>query len=218
MIFPDLKGKLVGYVNLDEYAKRWLRRNGYEEYPSKSPLLDPRICQEMLDECHALLGLAYSYGGWLEDRSVLWRGSYLKEGDKYMHIGLDVNAPVGTKIALDMPGEVAFIDDDHPVIGGWGRRVIIQLNAFPIVLIYAHLGNITCALGDSLRSGDIFAEIGPSSHNGNWYTHTHVQAMIKEAYEMFVCNPSGLDGYGNEKDIAELAKLFPDPMRYIQLV
>lgn len=217
MIFPTLKGHPTGYVNLNEYAKKWLRRNNYEQELTESPLLDPQICQAMVEECHMQLGVDYSYGGWLEDRSVLWKGSYLEEGNKYIHLGLDINAPVGTPVALGMPGQIVFMDNDHPLLGGWGKRVMIKLHSVPIVLIYGHLANIRYNVGQFLNSGEIFAEIGPSSSNGKWYTHVHVQAMTMRAYNDFLKKPLELDGYGKERDISELARLFPDPIQFIAI-
>src|SRR3989339_1541746 len=78
MLFPELKEKRFGYVNMNEAAKAW-----FAKYPepivSENPLLDPATCQAMMNEVHAELGIDVSYGGWLEDRSTLWRGSYLDE-------------------------------------------------------------------------------------------------------------------------------------------
>jgi len=223
MIFPTLLGRRSCYINLDLYAQGWLERNGYSHvhsevgYPMVSPLLDPAVCQKMVLECHAKLGVDYSYGGWLEDRSVLWRGSYLKEDNKYIHLGVDVNAPAGTPVALDMPGRLVLLDNDHPLVGGWGTRVMIKLTDAPIVLIYAHLANVRRHVGEALRRGDIIAEVGPSDTNGVWYTHTHVQAMTMGAYGRFLHKPQELDGYGKKEDISELAELFPDPTNFIKL-
>lgn len=223
MIFPTLKGRVSGYVNLDLYARGWLTRNGYSSshseigYPAESPLLDPAVCQDMVRECHAHLGLDFSYGGWLEDRSTLWKGSYLKEGNKYIHLGLDINVPEGTPVALDMPGEVVLVDSDHPLVGGWGTRVMIKLADAPIVLIYAHLADVCHEVGDTLKRGDVFAQVGSSDMNGTWYTHTHVQAMTFLPYHQFLHDPSHLDGYGTHDDMFGLARWFPDPMRFIEL-
>jgi murein DD-endopeptidase MepM/ murein hydrolase activator NlpD len=223
MIFPTLKRRRSGYVNLDLYARGWLERNGYNGahsevgYPAVSPLLDPAVCQAMVNECHAKLGFDFSYGGWLEDRSVLWKGSYLKEDNRYIHLGIDVNAPAGTPVALDMPGRVVLVDNDHPLIGGWGTRVMIKLDDAPIVLIYAHLAGVKHRVGDTLKRGDVFAEVGSSDANGHWYTHTHVQAMTLTAYECFLDHPLELDGYGKCENIPILGTLFPDPVDFIDL-
>jgi murein DD-endopeptidase MepM/ murein hydrolase activator NlpD len=223
MIFPTLSGRVSGYVNLNLYARGWLKRNGYSGahseigYPVVCPLLDPVACQDMVLECHAKLGLDFSYGGWLEDRSILWKGSYLKDDNKYIHLGLDVNAPAGTPVALDMPGRLALVDNDHPLAQGWGTRVMVKLDDAPIVLIYAHLANVKYEVGEALKRGDIFAEVGSSDWNGIWYTHTHVQAMTLAAYGHFLHQPLELDGYGREEDIHRLARWFPDPMQFIEL-
>ncbi len=216
MIFPTLKGKRFSYVNLDTFARFWLPMT-YDQPMIQNPLLDPQVCQTMVDECHNMLGVAYSYGGWMEDRSTLWRGSYLDRGAMFTHLGLDINAPVGTPVAVDMPGEIVLIDCDHPLVGGWGTRVMYKLDALPIVLIYGHLAAVRHVLGTRLCAGEVLAEIGPSTTNGSWYTHVHVQAMTDEAYAGFLQDPPSLDGYSHERYIPTLVKLFPDPMQFVSI-
>ncbi len=219
MIFPRLAGKRFGYVNLDLEAERWLAERKLARDPN--PLLDPAICQAMVADIHAKYSLDFSYGGWMEDRSTLWKGSYLAQHGTFTHLGIDVNAPSGTEIAASFDAEVARIDDDYPEDGGWGPRVILKRLSKPIYLIHAHLDrNILCKVGDTLKQGQVFASIGKAPYNGNWFPHLHLQILSKEYYDELEKNGSWkeLDGYGSADEIVENAARFSDPLEYVSLM
>lgn len=203
-------------MNLE--AKVWLAENRVKA--GENPLLDPEICQKMVLQAHQKYNLDFSYGGWPEDRSVLWHGSYLDAENSYIHLGVDINVPTGTEIAIDFDAEVVRIDDDYPEEGGWGPRVIVKNLSVPIYLIYAHLDReIKCKVGDSLKVGQVFAKVGKAPFNGNWFPHLHVQTITAEYYKNLEENNSWseLDGYGLYADISSNSKLFPDPLQFILL-
>ena len=105
MLFPELIGKRSTLIDLNLEAKKWLASRSTE---SVNPLLDPTICQNFVVECHQKLGIDFSYGGWLEDRSTLWRGSYLDQKRKYIHLGVDFNVPAGTQVAIERAATVIY--------------------------------------------------------------------------------------------------------------
>ena len=218
MIFPSLKGKRFGYVNLNLEARSWLQ--GKDLKTGENPLLDPAICQKMVADVHKRYNLDFSYGGWMEDRSVLWKGSYLDRWNTFTHLGVDVNVPEGTEIAAPFDGDVAKIDDDHPEEGGWGPRVILKHASLPIYMIFAHLDrSISCKVGQKLVKGQVFAKVGKAPYNGNWFPHLHLQTIAKEYYEKIEKEDlwGELDGYGASEDIKENSALFGDPIRYVPL-
>lgn len=216
MVFPEMRNKRFGYVNMNEEAKAWLAKNpqGIE-----NPLLDPAVCQRMMDGVHAELALDASYGGWLEDRSTLWQGSYLDGARTYLHLGVDVNVAAGTEVAIDRHAEVLLVDEDLSV-GGWGNRVIVQLRDEPVVLIYAHLASgISCAKGDRLSPDDRFARVGEPHENGEWMPHVHVQAIRAEYFQRILDSGklNELDGYGSSDQRGKLAQMFPDPLQFFNV-
>lgn len=217
MIFPGLKGmRVAGPVNLDEYYARWARRH-YYTCPNPSPALTPRIASAMLDEMHRDCGAYWSWGSLYEDRSRLWRGGYMAASRAYIHLGVDLNVPSGTIVRADAAGKVARIDNDTST-GGWGTRVIVELYAHPIVLIYAHLRpGPDCEAGRALLQGKEFGVVGDPAVNGGWFPHLHLQAMTKEAWGHYRERLDALDGYGPRTDLARLMREFPDPMPYIRL-
>ncbi|MDD5165186.1 MAG: peptidoglycan DD-metalloendopeptidase family protein [Candidatus Pacebacteria bacterium] len=219
MIFPELKNINTKCVNLNAEAIDWIKG---KIFPSTDhPLLDPAICQEMVDDVHKKYDVVFSYGGWMEDRSFLWHGSYLDKDRAYIHLGVDLNVPPGTKVATDFSAEVVRIDDDYPEQGGWGPRVILRNMESDIYVVYAHLDReIGCKVGDFLKKNTIFASVGKAPYNGNWFPHLHVQTISTEYFNELNQNNSwaNLDGYGSPNKIEQNKKRFPDPMKYISLI
>lgn len=216
MLFPHLQNKKFGYVNLNLLAQEWLAENKITD--PQNPLLKPEICQNMVNDIHKKYGLDYSYGGWMEDRSFLWKGSYLENEGTFTHLGIDCNVPEGTEIAAVFTAKVVKIDDDYPEQGGWGPRVILQHATRPLYLIFAHLDkNISCKIGDVLKPGQIFARVGKAPYNGNWFSHLHIQNINQNYYQELEQKNSWnqLDGYGDHNEIGLNASRFPDPTEYL---
>lgn len=217
-VFPDLADSTPARVNLDAEQSVFARRHP-ELFgnPEVNPLLDPRVCQRMVDEFHRAQGVAWSYGGYLEDRRHLWRGSYLSAKGTFLHLGVDLNAPRGTRVAVVEDSLVMLVDEDPDLDGGWGPRVFLKpagAPGAPLVQIFAHLQAVRVQPGDRLAPGAVFAEVGGPPQNGNWHPHLHIQA-IREPYfqEILLHRFSELDGYGSAAEVSTLRREFPNPLR-----
>ncbi|MCX6714579.1 MAG: M23 family metallopeptidase [Candidatus Uhrbacteria bacterium] len=226
LTFPELRGAQFGHMNLDLLAQEYRLLQDENLFPrltkqgvTTNPLLDPQTCLRMVQDAHARLGIDHSYGGWFEDRRVLWKDSYLEKGQHWIHLGVDFTVPTGTSVAATWKGTVEHVDDDTPEPGGWGPRVIVRLkDASDMILIFAHLGKIICKKGDRLKPGDVFAEIGAPPNNGMWFPHLHVQAVDLRHYKRnWNALVQELDGYANPFEASRAATIFPDPMRYVRL-
>ncbi len=214
MIFPTLTHKKFGYLNLNFEGKRWAeKRTGVS-------LVNPKTCERMVLDVHKQYGIDFSYGGWMEDRSFLWHGSYLDVEQAFIHLGIDLNVPAGTPVSIDFDAVVVRVDDDFPEDGGWGPRVIVRHGKAPVYMIYAHLDRrMRCKVGDKLKKGAVFAKVGKAPYNGNWFPHLHVQTVSKDYFAELEKNDAwaDLDGYGKAKDVRKNAVRFTDPMQYISL-
>lgn len=226
LTFPELRGAQFGSLSLDVLAKKYklsrerqARLHDPVSVSRVNPLLDPQTCLAMIHDAHARLGIDHSYGGWFEDRRVLWKDSYLERGQNWIHLGVDFTVPAHTKIAATWKGIVEHIDDDTPEVGGWGPRVIVRLKDTPnIILFFAHLGAVCCEKNDHLKPGDVFATVGAPPNNGMWFPHLHVQAIDLNHYRHdWSALVHSLDGYTNRFSASRAAKIFPDPMRYVRL-
>lgn len=204
-------------INLDDVARAALARRGIG-LNDPNPFLDPVACDALIQEAHEDLKAHISYGGWMEDRSTLWRGSYLDKDELYLHLGIDVNVPAYTRVEADWPCEVLRIDCDTPEEHGWGTRVIVRPFDTDVVLLYAHLApNPEVSVGEHI-SLTTLGMVGGPEDNGGWYTHVHVQAIRADYYEELLRDDlRALDGYGKVSDKDRLEKLFPDPTPWIKI-
>jgi murein DD-endopeptidase MepM/ murein hydrolase activator NlpD len=213
-IFNRWKNSIIGYVNLDTEA-----RNFDKLAPKTNKFLDPVFCEGFVEQLHSRLGLTYSYGGWLEDRSYLWRTSYMEKKNNFIHVGLDVNVPYNTKVFADIEGIVVLVDSDYPEEGGWGNRVIVKHNHRDLYIIYAHLANgVQVKQGDRVSKDTFLGKVGKSSQNGFWFPHLHLQVVKgKHFRNLLKNNLKTLDGYVNRQELKNIKDCFLDPLNIFSL-
>lgn len=233
IMFPSLKGKWGG-IDLDEcvgtYHVDWL-------FAKRNPLLDADKQTEFVNEMHKEMERDYSYGGYLEDRSNLWRGHY-HDPDSMFHLGMDFNVPAGTEVALPHGGDVVYIGEEKDQNGGWGGRIDFKSRTLPVYFIIGHLDPASIwqfhpskqprSWAGWYPQQHVIGLVGDSSVNGGWYPHVHLQVVANEVYESYKAkgkpsgsmppayahlDPSKIDGYGSVKD--DLRKMFPDPRLFL---
>jgi len=220
MIFPNLKNKSFGYVNLNLEAQEWSAEKGINITKENNLLLDPKICEEFVNDVHKKYSLDFSYGGWMEDRSFIWQGGYLEQDKIFVHLGIDLNVPANSEVATDFRAEVLKIDNDYPLDGGWGPHVILKNLEKNVCILYAHLDkNILCKVGEILEKNIIFAKVGSAPFNGNWFPHLHVQVISLDYYSELENNNDWekFDGYGTKGEKELNAQRHKDPILFISL-
>ncbi|MDB4978791.1 MAG: Peptidase [Candidatus Peribacteria bacterium] len=219
MILPEFEGYPRAHINLNNEASLWRKEHSNHAYAIINPLLDPQICQAMIDNVHKKYKVLWSIGGWMEDREVILDKSYLTQEEKFIHLGVDAFVPKGTKVAIDRKARVVRIDHDLDQDGGWGTRLIFEpLGKMKHHIILAHLSrNIRCKVGQIIGANEIVGEIGEPEVNGGWLAHLHAQMIIREHFNDLIRNKKimQLDGYckPEEKELAK--RLFPNPMKYL---
>ena len=140
-IFRDeVMKQRVGYANFADFCADDLRRSGYDG-TTRNPNADPDFSYSRKKRLERLLGLDWYYGGWMEDRSIVWSDTYLKETGNFLHLGVDCSVKAGTEVLAVRDGLVVWSGSDSPLEGGWGGHVVqlIEHNGEPFALIYAHL-------------------------------------------------------------------------------
>ncbi len=216
-IFPDFAQKQICEINLDTFARRWLTQQNPKL--AQAELLNPLISWEMIKEAHKSMDAEWSFGGYLEDRSILLAGGYQKETSSFIHLGIDINLPVGVKVFSPFNGKALLIDDEKDYNGGWGPRLIIQPeknNEF--AMIFSHLQNISVGLCENIREGQIIGEIGAAPWNGNWWPHLHIQAVQLIYLNKLIQEERllvDLDGYCSLDLLENLQIIHPDPLSII---
>lgn len=185
-LFPDLKGMGTwGHVDLNSFAIHM--REIYDAATVASKCKDPYEFDKWVRFYHKLLGINYSYGGYLEDRKELWSGHY-QEALKAVHYGVDFTVPECTSVHIPTDGVLIdkYIDTDQD--GGWGGRLTFRTAHGH--LLFGHL-KITNTK-KNYTAGDLIGCIAPSDTNGGWWPHLHVQLMKEFTKDV--------DGYGAHYD------------------
>ncbi len=209
---PEVMSQRIGYLNSNEASIRWRKRD--IERRALCSFADPDVSFAMHDEENKLMGVDWTFGGWLEDRSDIWADTYLKKEKLFLHLGVDSYVPAGTEVFAVLDGKIVYAGNDTD-IGGWGRHVIQMVLYCDQVhaLIYGHLHkNLECKKGD-IRKGQPIGWVGDKHHNGQWAPHLHLQ--------LWGCNVVDVtdwkkflekyDGYGKLADRNLWANICPDP-------
>lgn len=217
IVFPKLADRSWAEINLDSEARKLL---GIEldirPKADQCPPCTEEYFEKLLADVHARLGVQYSFGGYLEDRRFLLGRAYLAEHDRFIHLGVDFDVPAGTKICSPCEAVVLHCDDDKDPDGGWGPRVFLQPTD-PVnsghVLLYAHLGPVQTRVGQCVKAGELFCEVGAPPGNGNWSPHLHLQAIeSRYAKNLLKTQVFALDGYCTEAERNEMSKHCPNPI------
>jgi murein DD-endopeptidase MepM/ murein hydrolase activator NlpD len=219
-MFPELVDSRWAEIDLNKQAIIWSKsQDQYSFAPGSNPLIDPEVCSKMVGDLHQSLGVDASFGGYLENRSFLWRYHYMQDTGRFYHLGVDCNVPANTAVAITYEGTVLRVDDDHDPSGGWGPRVIIQPELNPdIVVIYGHLGDVLVSERQAVPEGSVLARVGSPPDNGNWYPHLHVQLVKREIYESFLLEGiEKLDGYAAVEELGRGVNEYPNPGAILNL-
>ena len=141
-------------------------------------------------------GDRYGIGGYAEHRTVynhnkLFGFSQVSPptggGDlegaepRSLHLGTDIWGKPHTAVKAPLNGIVhSFAYND--AFGDYGATIILthQLNGISFYTLYGHLGLSSIKNlqeGQRIFKGDIFAEFGIPSENGQWPPHLHFQVM-----------------------------------------
>ncbi|HET8860455.1 peptidoglycan DD-metalloendopeptidase family protein [Marivirga sp.] len=146
----------------------------------------------------------YGYGGYLENRMIYQRSTHFQQGEsRCMHLGIDVWCEAFHALHAPLDAKVhSFANNNN--FGDYGPTIILehQINTQKLYTLYGHLSlrslkNIE--VGDTIKKGDKFSELGPYPENGDWPPHLHFQLItdMKDYKGDFpgVCAPSELEYY-----------------------
>lgn len=224
-LFPTFAREKFAPVNLDSEARLWAAENtALFAKDGENPLRLTENNTRLVDWVHKKYDVRASFGGYLEDRSFLWKDTYLSASGSFIHAGVDINLPAGTPIRLPFDGTILRTDDDTPELWGWGPRVFVLPRHQEIlnpresfVLILAHLSTPRVRPGEIARAGTHLADVGTPPDNGGWFPHIHLQALRRDFFDEL--NSSGfeaLDGYFHERELERYKALHPDPWSLIE--
>lgn len=197
-LFPNLKGKW-GNVDLDVLARNIQKLIDTDT----NPFIVPEKMGAWIKFIHNLMNIDYSYGGYLENRSNLWKGHYHEAG-KTIHLGVDINVPANTPVSLPCRGILVESSHDPDQNGGWGGKVTFECKGFFLTL--AHMEKIVKDIGTEYKAGAVVGLVAEPNKNGGWYEHLHVQCSKQFDKER--------DGYSDLYYGIEVD--FPNPFKVIK--
>lgn len=106
-------------------------------------------------------------------------------GEKKMHNGIDIAAPIGTDIKAATDGEVIFSGEKK----GYGKVVIIK-NKAGLETIYAHNKENLVHIGDNVKKGDVIAKVGLTGRTTGPHVHFEVRINNRPVNPLkFIDNP-----------------------------
>jgi 4-aminobutyrate aminotransferase-like enzyme/Ser/Thr protein kinase RdoA (MazF antagonist) len=144
-------------------------------------------------------------------------GPWKASNRRTVHIAIDVFANKGTKLFAPLEGEVftAEYRDNHLDYGG----VIILKHTTPnkdeFFTLYGHLDPIflrNLKVGDKIKKGQSFCQLGAPDVNGGWAPHVHFQlALTTEGME------ADWPGVADPDDLSLWNAICPNPASLLNL-
>ena len=150
----------------------------------------------------------YDIGRYNELRPGMYSTDLFSDG-RYLHIGIDIGAPVGTPCMAFDNGEISHFGY-NPEDGDYGNVIITKhsIGGTPIWALYGHLDSKSIEgkkIGQKISSGEVICWMGDKHENGGWESHLHFQLSIIEpkTHDM----PGVVDPKAREVALVE----YPDP-------
>jgi len=139
--------------------------------------------------------LDYQIGRYDEHRPGMYT-SEIFSGERDLHVGLDIGAPVDTQVFCFGDG-VVFSKGINPEAGSYGPTIITQhelplpasvgskelMDIRKFWVLHGHLSTKSLDMvevGDRVSQGQLIATIGDENENGGWPPHIHLQISLIE--------------------------------------
>jgi murein DD-endopeptidase MepM/ murein hydrolase activator NlpD len=125
----------------------------------------------------------YDIGRYDELRPGMYSTDLFSDG-RFLHIGIDIGAPVGTPCMAFDQGEISHFGY-NPADGDYGYVIITKhlVDNNPIWALYGHLNAESIKgkkIGQKISRGEVICWMGDKHENGGWESHLHFQLSINE--------------------------------------
>ena len=156
---------------------------------------------------------SFSIGRYNEKRPNMYEGDLFEKTNRFIHMGIDIGAPVGTPVKSFYDGEIfLFKYNDQKLDYGYTIITKHQIKGQNIYALYGHLSNSSLKnknIGQKIYSGEVIAYLGSEEENGGWPPHVHFQLSLIEPK---ICD---LPGVVSEENHNIALKIFPDPRKVL---
>lgn len=150
----------------------------------------------------------YDIGRYDELRPGMYSTDLFSDG-RFLHIGIDIGAPVGTPCMAFDQGEISHFGY-NPADGDYGYVIITKhlVDNKPIWALYGHLNAESIKgkkIGQKISRGEVICWMGDKHENGGWESHLHFQLSINEP------ETHDMPGVVDPKKRDEALENYPDP-------
>ncbi len=185
--------------------------------PQSDPVKDP------VAECLAIEGADVGIGRYHEARLVYQGDSYLSRGNdgvesRTIHLGIDFFLSAGEKIRAPLDGRIHSFQNNAGAFD-YGPTIILQHDIeednLTFYTLYGHLSADSLAglkVGQFVKKGQEFAEVGTKLENGGWSPHLHFQII-----DHLFGNSGNFPGVAKASEKSLWLGLCPDPNSILNL-
>ena len=125
----------------------------------------------------------FDIGRYDELRPGMYSTDLFSDG-RFLHVGIDIGAPVGTPCMAFDDGEISHFGY-NPDDGDYGYVLITKhiIDRRSVWALYGHLNSKSIEnkeLGQKISKGEVICWMGDKHENGGWESHLHFQLSLKE--------------------------------------
>tara|TARA_Y100000996_G_scaffold19926_1_gene14701 strand:- start:52 stop:633 length:582 start_codon:yes stop_codon:yes gene_type:complete len=125
----------------------------------------------------------FDIGRYDELRPGMYSTELFSDG-RFLHVGIDIGAPVGTPCMAFDDGEISHFGY-NPDDGDYGYVVITKhiIDGRSVWALYGHLDSKSIEnkeIGQKISKGEVICWMGDKHENGGWESHLHFQLSLKE--------------------------------------
>lgn len=125
----------------------------------------------------------FDIGRYDELRPGMYSTDLFSDG-RFLHVGIDIGAPVGTPCMAFDDGEISHFGY-NPDDGDYGYVLITKhiIDGRSVWALYGHLNSKSIEnkeLGQKISKGEVICWMGDKHENGGWESHLHFQLSLKE--------------------------------------
>ena len=154
----------------------------------------------------------FTIGRYDEDRKGMYTQA-LFGGERTIHVGLDIGAPVSTPVYAFDDGKIhSFTDNDED--GSYGptivteHQILIEGVEQTIWVLHGHLSRASLEVlkvGATIKKGQQIGAMGDEHENGGWPPHVHIQLTFVEPLK------PDLPGVVSADNRDDALQTYPDP-------
>ena len=150
----------------------------------------------------------FDIGRYDELRPGMYATDLFSDG-RFLHIGIDIGAPVGTPCMAFDDGEISHFGY-NPADGDYGYVIITKhlVGEYTIWALYGHLSADSIKgkqVGQKVTRGEVIGWMGDKHENGGWEPHLHFQLSVDEP------ETHDMPGVVSPEDRDWALQKYPDP-------